>query len=171
MFSSINFVALRVIEKIFFGSFFTLCFHCFLLLTNPPSLFFVGPSLLSYPNVLGVLPIPHFPKWAATYSLLIFFKAFGILPLADVSSISFASIMIITILAIFILDEKVGIRRWIAIFFGFIGVLIVFRPGTSLFSYFSLLPLLGAVALSFAVIIMKKLLSYDTPPTLSLIHI
>jgi drug/metabolite transporter (DMT)-like permease len=57
-----------------------------------------------------------------------FFKAFGILPLADVSSISFASIMIITILAIFILDEKVGIRRWIAIFFGFIGVLIVFRP-------------------------------------------
>ena len=55
----------------------------------------------------------------------------------------------------------------IAIFFGFIGVLIVFRPGTSLFSYFSLLPLLGAVALSFAVIIMKKLLSYDTPPTCS----
>ena len=96
-----------------------------------------------------------------------FFKAFGILPLADVSSISFASIMIITILAIFILDEKVGIRRWIAIFFGFIGVLIIFRPGTSLFSYFSLLPLLGAVALSFAVIIMKKLVSYDSPPTCS----
>jgi drug/metabolite transporter (DMT)-like permease len=75
--------------------------------------------------------------------------------------------MIITILAIFILDEKVGVRRWIAILFGFIGVLIVFRPGTSLFSYFSLLPLLGAVALSFAVIIMKKLLSYDAPPTCS----
>ena len=68
---------------------------------------------------------------------------------------------------IFILDEKVGIRRWIAIFFGFIGVLIIFRPGTSLFSYFSLLPLLGAVALSFAVIIMKKLVSYDSPPTCS----
>ena len=103
----------------------------------------------------------------ACLAMFSFFKAFGILPLADVSSISFASIMIITILAIFILDEKVGIRRWIAIFFGFIGVLIVFRPGTSLFSYFSLLPLLGAVALSFAVIIMKKLLSYDTPPTCS----
>ena len=69
-------------------------------------------------------------------------------------------IIFITILAIFILDEKVGIRRWIAIFFGFIGVLIVFRPGTSLFNYFSLLPLLGAIALSFAVIIMKKLLIY-----------
>ena len=103
----------------------------------------------------------------ACLAMFSFFKAFGILPLADVSSISFASIIFITILAIFILDEKVGIRRWIAIFFGFIGVLIVFRPGTSLFSYFSLLPLLGAIALSFAVIIMKKLLSYDLPPTCS----
>ena len=103
----------------------------------------------------------------ACLAMFCFFKAFGILPLADVSSISFASIMIITILAIFILGEKVGMRRWVAIFFGFIGVLIVFRPGTSLFSYFSLLPLFGAIALSFAVIIMKKLLSYDTAPTCS----
>ncbi len=103
----------------------------------------------------------------ATIAMFSFFKAFGVLPLADVSSISFASTMITTILAIFILGEKVGLRRWIAIFFGFIGVLIVFRPGTSLFSYFSLLPLFGAFALSFAIIIMKKLLSYDTPPTCS----
>jgi len=103
----------------------------------------------------------------ACLAMFSFFKAFGILPLADVSSISFASIMIITILAIFILNEKVGIRRWVAIFFGFIGVLIVFRPGTSLFSYFALLPLFGAVALSFAVIIMKQLLNYDSPPTCS----
>jgi len=103
----------------------------------------------------------------ACLAMFCFFKAFGILPLADVSSISFASIMIITILAIFILNEKVGTRRWIAIFFGFVGVLIVFRPGTSLFSFYSLLPLIGAVALSFAVITMKKLLSYDSPPTCS----
>ena len=43
----------------------------------------------------------------ACLAMFCFFKAFGILPLADVSSISFASIMIITILAIFILKEKV----------------------------------------------------------------
>ena len=103
----------------------------------------------------------------ACLAMFCFFKAFGILPLADVSSISFASIMIITILAIFILGVKVGPRRWIAIFFGFIGVIIVFRPGTTLFSFYSLLPLIGAVALSFAVITMKKLLSYDSPPTCS----
>ena len=47
----------------------------------------------------------------ACLAMFCFFKAFGILPLADVASISFASIMITTILAIFILKEKVGIRR------------------------------------------------------------
>jgi len=41
---------------------------------------------------------------------LAFFKSFHILPLAEVSSISFASIMITTILAIYFLKEKVGIR-------------------------------------------------------------
>ena len=103
----------------------------------------------------------------ACFAMFLFFRAFGVLPLADVSSISFASTMIITILAIFIFKEQVGIRRWVAIIFGFIGVLIVFRPGTSLFSLYSIFPLLGAFALSFAIIIMKKLLSYDTPPTSS----
>ena len=103
----------------------------------------------------------------ACFAMFLFFRAFGVLPLADVSSISFASTMIITILAIFIFKEQVGIRRWVAIIFGFIGVLIVFRPGTSLFSLYSIFPLLGAFALSFAIIIMKKLLSYDTPPTCS----
>ena len=77
----------------------------------------------------------------ATLAMFSFFKSFSLLTLADVSSISFASIMITTILAIFILQEKVGLRRWIAIIVGFIGVVIIFRPGTSIFSYYSLLPL------------------------------
>ena len=103
----------------------------------------------------------------ASIAMFSFFKAFSILPLADVSSISFASIMITTILAILILNEKVGFRRWIAIILGFIGVIIVFRPGTSVFSYYSFLPLIAATGLSFAIIIVKKLLFFDKPPTCS----
>tara|TARA_Y100000590_G_C15637112_1_gene983429 strand:+ start:520 stop:1407 length:888 start_codon:yes stop_codon:yes gene_type:complete len=103
----------------------------------------------------------------ATVVMFAFFKAVSILPLADVSSISFASIMITTILAIFILKEKVGIRRWFAIIFGFLGVIIVFRPGTSIFSYYSFLPLIAALGLSFAVILLKQLLIFDKPPTCS----
>ena len=146
-----------------FSTFHIVFFRCFFGLFPVLVMVYITKSSLKTSKIYL-----HFLRATiACLAMFSFFKAFGILPLADVSSISFASIMIITILAIFILDEKVGLRRWIAIFFGFIGVLIVFRPGTSLFSYFSLLPLLGAVALSFAVIIMKKLLSYD----LSLIHI
>ena len=75
----------------------------------------------------------------ASIAMFAFFKSFHLLPLAEVSSISFASIMITTILAIYLLDEKVGIRRWLAIFIGFIGILIILRPGSSLFNIYMLL--------------------------------
>jgi len=103
----------------------------------------------------------------ATLAMFSFFKSFSLLTLADVSSISFASIMITTILAIFVLQEKVGLRRWLAIIVGFIGVVIIFRPGTSIFSYYSLLPLLGALGIALAIIILKTLLLSDKPPTCS----
>ena len=103
----------------------------------------------------------------ATLVMFCFFKSVSILTLADVSSISFASIMITTILAVFILNEKVGIKRWLAIITGFIGVIIVFRPGTSIFSYYSFLPLIAALGLSFAIILLKQLLNFDKPPTCS----
>ena len=100
-------------------------------------------------------------------AMYFFFKSFYFLPLADVSSISFSSIMITTLLAIFILNEKVGLRRWLAITFGFIGVLVVFRPTSSVFSFYSFLPLMAAFCLSIAIILLKKLLIYDKPPTCS----
>jgi len=103
----------------------------------------------------------------ASLAMFAFFKSFYLLPLAEVSSISFASIMITTILAIYLLKEKVGIRRWIAILIGFVGILIILRPGTNLFNINMLLPLFGALALSIAIIIMKTVLKFDTPPTCS----
>ena len=103
----------------------------------------------------------------ATMVMFCFFKSISLLSLADVSSISFASIMITTILAIFVLKEKVGLKRWIAIIVGFLGVLVVFRPGTSIFSYYSFLPLIAALGLSFAIILLKQLLNFDKPPTCS----
>ena len=101
------------------------------------------------------------------FANICFFYSISIISMAKALTLAFVAPLITTALSPFFLKEKVGLRRWIAIIFGFIGVLIVFRPGTSLFSYYSLLPLLGAIALSFAVIIMKKLLSYDSPTTCS----
>ena len=65
-----------------------------------------------------------------------FFKSFHLLLLVEVSSISFASIMITTILAIYLLNEKVGLRRCIAIFVGFIGIVIILRSGINIFNLY-----------------------------------
>ena len=59
--------------------------------------------------------------------------------LIEIYPILFSTPLILTILSYFVLKEKVGIRRWSAVLIGFIGVLIVSRPGTIHFT----LPLFG----------------------------
>ena len=51
------------------------------------------------------------------------------LPLAVVVSLSYAAPLFITVLSIFLLSEKVGIFRWLAVLIGFIGVIIIAEPG------------------------------------------
>lgn len=56
------------------------------------------------------------------------FYAFAHLPLADAQAISFSRVLFITILAVWLLNEKVGVRRWAAVMIGFVGVIIMLRP-------------------------------------------
>jgi drug/metabolite transporter (DMT)-like permease len=60
---------------------------------------------------------------------LMFFLCVSYLPLADVVVIGFLAPLILTGLAHFVLGERVGIRRWLAILVAFIGVLVIIRPG------------------------------------------
>ncbi len=59
---------------------------------------------------------------------LMFFLAVSHLPLADVTAVGFATPLIVTALGALVLGETVGARRWIAVFVGFCGVLIIVRP-------------------------------------------
>jgi drug/metabolite transporter (DMT)-like permease len=61
--------------------------------------------------------------------MVLVFYAFVELPLADAYSLIFAVPMVVTALSVPILGEHVGWRRWSAVVVGFIGVLIVLRPG------------------------------------------
>jgi len=63
------------------------------------------------------------------------------LPLADAISIAFAGPLFTTALAFPLLGEHVGWRRWIGVLIGFIGILIIFRPGSSMFQWAALFPL------------------------------
>jgi len=77
--------------------------------------------------------------------------------LIEIYPILFSAPLILTILSYFVLKEKVGIRRWLAVLIGFAGVLIVSRPGTIHFT----LPLFGlffaAIILALNVLIIRRL--------------
>jgi len=79
-------------------------------------------------------------------SISLLFVALKYMSLADATAISFTSPLFITLLAIPILGERVDRARWLAVFMGLIGVLVVVRPGSGLASWISMLPLLGAAA-------------------------
>ena len=62
-----------------------------------------------------------------------FYMAIAALPLAEVVALSFVSPLFVTVLSVLLLGEKVGPRRWLAIAVGFIGTVIMLRPGTTVF--------------------------------------
>jgi S-adenosylmethionine uptake transporter len=75
-----------------------------------------------------------------------FYLAISAMPLAEATAIFFVSPLIITVLSVFVLGESVGWRRWLGVLAGFIGVVIIVNPGAGSFSYFSLLPVIAALA-------------------------
>ena len=79
------------------------------------------------------------------------------LPLAVVVSLSYAAPLFITILSIFLLSEKVGIFRWLAVLIGFVGVIIIAEPGFKGMNYFYFLPLIFCIGMAFVTITIRKL--------------
>ena len=78
-----------------------------------------------------------------------FMAALRYLPLAEANVIGLASPLLLTALTYPVLGEKVGIGRWIAVALGFTGVLIVLQPGTALFQWAAVLPLMMAIGAAF----------------------
>lgn len=91
---------------------------------------------------------------AATFS---FFSSLKYLPIADALAIFFVQPMILTALSPVILGEKVGPRRWGAVLAGFIGTLIIIRPGLVAFNPGSLLALTAGVMLALYFLMTRRL--------------
>ena len=94
------------------------------------------------------------------------FTAIIHLPLADATAIFFAKSFFMTIFAVLILGEIVGVYRWSAIAIGFIGVIIMLQPGTDNFSLYSLASLVGAAAAAAVMIILRILSQSDSANTI-----
>jgi drug/metabolite transporter (DMT)-like permease len=98
-----------------------------------------------------------------------FVLSFKYLSLADAHSVGSLAPVIVVALSAIILKERVSTKTWIAIFIGFIGVLIILRPTSSIFDPKALLPLVAAFALGLYQIITKKVSEYD-PTEVSLFY-
>ena len=79
------------------------------------------------------------------------------LPLADAITITFAAPVFATIFSMIILKEQVRMYRWAAIIIGLLGVVVVLKPGTDMFSVYSLFPVLFCVGFGIIAVLIKKL--------------
>jgi len=95
----------------------------------------------------------------------LFILSFRYLSLADGHSIASLTPVLVVALSAIILRENVSLKTWIAIFVGFIGVLIIMRPGLSIFDPKSLIPLAGAFFLSIYQIVTRKASEKDSNET------
>jgi drug/metabolite transporter (DMT)-like permease len=94
------------------------------------------------------------------------YYAIARMPLADYTGLSFTKPLFATLLAIAILGESVRWRRWTATLVGFLGVLVMVRPGAATFQPAALAALVDSFSIAFLVTLVKRLPATETPLTM-----
>jgi S-adenosylmethionine uptake transporter len=102
---------------------------------------------------------------ASIVAMLCWFYGLAMMPIAEATALSFTAPIFASIGAILFLGERMGVRRWSAIVVGFVGAMIILRPGLSAVSLPALVVLGGSAAVA-ASIIMVKILSRTEPTSL-----
>jgi drug/metabolite transporter (DMT)-like permease len=140
-----------------------------------------SPQELSvYRNVIGVVPAIFYMWYSKELSLkisdykiekwklgvlrgliiavaqLCFYTALAKLELATVSALGQVSALFIVLLAIFIYKEKVGFWRWTAVIIGLLGALMIIRPGSDIFSWYSILPICAAFCYATSIVTLRS---------------
>ncbi|NHQ73296.1 DMT family transporter [Roseovarius gahaiensis] len=95
------------------------------------------------------------------------FLGLAAMPIADAVAVFFVSPLVITIFSVIFLRETVGARRWAAIAVGFIGVLVIVRPGTAAFQLASLLPVAAATLYAVIHIVARKIGGTESAATMA----
>jgi drug/metabolite transporter (DMT)-like permease len=96
-----------------------------------------------------------------------FMMGLAALPLAEVESLRFSGPMMITVLSVFMLGEKVESSRWLALIVGFIGVLLIVRPGSATFNIGSVFILISVLFYALTVMSTRKLQATDSSATMA----
>jgi drug/metabolite transporter (DMT)-like permease len=96
-------------------------------------------------------------------SMVLGFVSYHLMPLADAIAISFAAPLLVTALSVPMLGERVGPWRWGAVIVGFIGVLVIVRPGSGMFSPGVIVALAAAATGALASVTIRQLNRTDPP--------
>lgn len=123
-----------------------------------PLLARAGPSMLRvrHPGGLLLMSVCHLA------GMVCYFLAIAYLPLADVIALSFSKPLFVTLGAALILAEVVKARRWSAVLLGFLGVLIVLRPGADVMSPYALVVLAGTLMGAATSLMIKRLTGLES---------
>ena len=138
-------------QILFFRGFFGIIFYFFVIPKDRLHNFYQTkrPGLHSLRCIAGLIAI------------VAIFIALRKLPLATVVSISFATPIFTTIFSIYLLSEKVGIYRWLAVLVGFVGILIITEPGISELNIYYIFPIIFCLGLSYVAITLRQLSSTE----------
>jgi drug/metabolite transporter (DMT)-like permease len=143
---------------------------------------YVTRSILAIPLIVAMLALgagparilPLSPWWAFLRSMLLmlmwlaFYGALSVLSLPVVAASYYTAPLFITLFSAAIIGETVGLRRWLAILAGFVGVLVILRPGSAAFSWLALLPVLSAAFYALAAVVTRTRCVDEKPLVLSL---
>lgn len=94
---------------------------------------------------------------AVTMAQLFFYLALSRLAFATASTLAFAGPLFVTALSVPILGERVGPWRWAAVLIGFLGVVLVMRPGSDAFTLAALLPVAAAAGYATSSVLVRQI--------------
>ncbi len=145
---------------------------------------FVARSLFAIPiltlllRATGIGLRPRAPKWAfvraglLVLTWLAYYASLPVLSLSVAAVAVYTNPIMIALLSAALIGEPVSLRQWGGVLLGFLGVIAIMKPGTEAFSWFTLLPLLGAAFYALAMVLTRSKCQDEAPLTLALaLHI
>jgi drug/metabolite transporter (DMT)-like permease len=96
-------------------------------------------------------------------SMVLGFYALALLPLADATAFAFSQPLFSVVLGAVVLGEKVRWRRWTATIVGFIGVLVMVRPGSNGLQPGAVVAVCNAMSVAISILLVRRLSATETP--------
>lgn len=142
---------------------------------------FVTRSVIAIPCIVTILAAMrvrislHSPKWTLIRSGLLvltwlaFYAALPVLSLSVAAVAVYTNPIITALLSAVVIGERVSTRQWAGVLLGFFGVIAILKPGADAFLWFAILPLMGAVFYSLAMVLTRGKCVDEQPLVLGLV--